>query len=106
MRIFAMIGLLTFATAILSACETVSGVVTNATGSPTEVVIRDIDGQSVRIVLPEAGKLVLRQSLAEIDHIEYGRGCRLTGEQIQAGPAPAWNESRSILLTVCDGATP
>ncbi|MEY3841025.1 MAG: hypothetical protein RLZZ542_135 [Pseudomonadota bacterium] len=90
----------------LSACETVGGVLTNATGSATEVEVVHRDGQTVRLILPEGRGLVLRRPLADIDHVEYGRGCRLTGDQIQAAAAPAWNEARSISLTVCDGATP
>jgi len=101
-----MIEVLALGAVGLAACETVSGVLTNATGTATEVSVVHRDGQTVRGVLPEGRALVLRRPLADIDHVEYGRGCRLTGDQLQAGPAPAWNEARSISLTACGGAMP
>ena len=100
------IAVLTLGAVGLSSCETVSGVLTNTTGSATEVTVVHRDGQTVRVVLPEGRALVLRRPLIDIDHVEYGRGCRLTGDQLQAELAPVWNEARRVSLTICDGATP
>jgi hypothetical protein len=100
------VGAVAFGTLGLSACETVSGVLNNETGSATEFILVDRSGQTLRGILAEGQGLVLRQPLDEIDYIEYGRGCRLSGAHLQAGPKPSWNEARSIALTVCGVATP
>lgn len=87
----------------LVACESFSAIMKNESASAIDVVVFQTDGRILRTQLPAGRSLLLRRPLAEIDRIEYSRGCRVTGAQLAAGLTMVGNGWASIPLVPCEG---